>query len=432
MKKKTILLIFIFLLNLGINGFAQKIFVKTLPNGLKISNYRFNSRISAISVIIRAGSIYDFKNKYGLANFVSKMLKRGGTEKYSSDRILNLLDKYGIELFSSCSKDFITVGMKFINDYKSEALDIFSQILFHPAFNMKEFDSLKKEILGEIQSLKNNNDYLAVHQGFVKILKNPDFSHTSLGTEKDVRNITINDLKKFYKQYFVPKNMVVSFCGDFTNKEIENFVNKNFNFKGRNIDFKSENKPLEFSGISGEFFHNKNLKQSYIYILFPSEGYLSKDFYTIKVLSFILGGNLTSILPEKIRKEKGLAYSVFSTNYPMMEGGVFVIGMQTENKNRKDAINTIKRVLENLKQNGISSKLISTAKKYFEGSLYIGLQSTYALASNIASGILLNKSLPPWDYDLKMIKKVNSKEVNKVMKKIFNFNKMVISVVGKK
>ncbi len=427
MKKFTFIF---FVLFFCINLFSQNILIKKSSIGLTYSIYKVNSRVSAINVLVRAGSIYDPKGKYGVANFLAVMLKKGGTLKYSSDKLLNSLDKYGIELFSSASKDFITIGMKFINDYKPQALEIFKEILFHPAFNYNEFLAVKKEMIGQIKSLQNNNDYLAIHEGFVKLLKDPDFSHTTTGTIKDVQGITIKDLKDFYKKYFVPKNMIVSFCGDFSESEVKKFIDKNFDFKGRDIKFKSPLKKLEFTDKSEKIYYKKPLKQSYIYILFPSQGYFGKDYYAIKVLSFILGGNLTSILPIKIRKEKGLAYSIFSTNYSMVEGGVFVIGLETENKNCNIAIKTILDVLRELKEKGISKKQIENAKNFFEGSIYIGLQSSYALASSISNGIYFKKKMPPWEYDVKMIKKITNKQVNNVMKEIFNEKRMIISIVG--
>ena len=424
-------LIFIFLaLFFSINLFSKDIMIKKSSSGLIYSVYKVNSRISAINVLIRAGSIYDPQGKYGLANFLASMLKKGGTLKYSSDKLFNSLDKYGIELFTSASKDFIKVGIKFINDYKTQALEIFTEILFHPAFNYNEFLAVKKEIIGQIKSLQNNNDYLAIHKGFLKLIKNSDFSHTTTGTIKDIKSITIKDLKNYYKKYFTPKNIIVSFCGDFNENEVKNIIEKNFSFNGRDKKFKAPLKKLKFTDKSEKVFYKKPLKQSYIYILFPSQGYLGEDYYAIKVLSFILGGNLTSILPIKIRKEKGLAYSIFSTNYSTIEGGVFVIGLQTENKNREMAIKTILKVLDDLKGTGISNKMIENAKNFFEGSIYIGLQSTYALSSSISNGIFLGKSMPPWEYDLKMIKKVTKKQIDKLIREIFEKKRMVVSIVG--
>ena len=430
MKKLVFFIIGILLITFSLNAKENKIEIEKLKNGLTFSVYQVDSRVSAINVLIRAGSIYDPKGKYGLANFLASMLERGGTLKYPTDKLLDSLDKYGIELFSSAGKDFITIGMKFINDYKSEALDIFKEILFHPSFSFNEYKSIKKEIIGKITSLQNNNDYLAIHKGFVRLLKDPDFSHTTTGTIKDVQNISIKDLKNFYKKYFVPKNMIITFCGDFNVKNVKNYITKNFDFSGRKINFVSPIKKLEFSNNYGKIFFKKPLKQSYIYILFPSEGYWGKDYYAIRVLSFILGGNLTSILPLKIRKEKGLAYSIFSTNYSMVEGGVFVIGLQTENKNCNLAIKTILKVLDNLKKTGIKPKLVENAKNFFEGSIYMGLQSTYALAASISNGIFFRKSMPPWKFDVSMIEKVTKKQVDARLRKIINKNKMIISVVG--
>ncbi len=423
MKKVLFLISFIlFQLNL----FSQNIIFKKLSNGLRYCYYKADSDVSSVVVLVRAGSIFDPKGKFGLSHFLSSALKRCGTEKYSPSKLMDLLDKYGIEVFSSSGKDFLVIGMKFINKNKVQALDIFSQILFHPRFDFQEFESLKKEIIGDIRTLKNDNDYLAIHQGFVSLISSKQYSHSSIGEINDIKRISVLDLKSFYKKYFVANNMIFSFYGKFSKSEIMNLLNK---VKQTSLE-KIKEPQLKFAKKGKKVILTKKLKQSYIYILFPSFGLKDKEIYATKVLAFILGGSLIGILPEKIRKEKGLAYSIFSTNYSMVHGGVFIIGLQTENRNCNKAIHTIIDVMRELKVKGISTKQVNLAKNYFSGNIYLRLQSSTQIALALAQGIYFNKKLPPWKYDERMYQKVTSAEINSVLKRIFDENKMVISIVG--
>ncbi len=409
--------------------FAQNINKLERYNGLRYFFYQDKgSRIGAINVHVRAGSIFDKKGKYGTAFILAGLLKKGGTQKYSTDALLNILDKTGIELYTSCGKDFININLKFIKSEEKNAFDILEQVLFHPSFNKKEFDNIKKETIGLITSYQNNNDYLALHQAAVALFKNSEYAHSSFGDINSVKNLTIKDEKEFYKKYFIPSNMIITFAGNFDKKNISSFIKNNFK---KPVKRKIKEVYPIYSNKKANLFKNKNLKQSYIYFLFPSYGLKTKEFYSLKILGFILGGNLTSILAEKIRKELGLAYSVYSFNYPYVNGGFFVIGMQTENFTRDKAISTTIEILKNLKKHGISEKKIQFAKNYFSGKIPISLQSLLSIANYYSQGIFLNKSLPPWNDDLKYIEKVNKTQVDKLINKVFDFNKMIISVVGK-
>jgi zinc protease len=400
-------------------------------NNLKYAIYNFkDSDINSINVLIRAGSIFDPKGKYGLAYIVSNLLKRGGTKKYPPNKLLNKLDATGIELSTGCSKDFIFLSMKFLKKNSKEALNIFKEILLNPSFNKNEFLSLKKETIATINSYQNNYDYVALHNGAVKLINNTEYSHSSFGIKRDIEKITLKDVADFYKKNFIPEKTIVTFAGDYNIGFIKRFLKNNFKTK-TNYKKQRELNPV-FNKKGGKYFIEKNVHQAYIYFLFPSYGLKSNEYYNLRILSFVLGGNLTSILAEKIRKEQGLAYSVFSTNYSMVNGGFFIIGMQTKNSQKDKTIKSVINILKNLKINGIPEKKITLAKNFITGAIPISLQSISSIAASISSGIYLNKPIPPWEYDIKMIKKVSKSNIDTVIKKIFNFNKMVISVVGKK
>ncbi len=401
-------------------------------NGLRyiIYNSTDSSEIEVINVLIRAGSIFDEKGKYGEAFLVSRLLKQGGTKHFSTDSLLNKLDETGIELSTSCSKDFISVYLKFVKKERAEALNILEEILCFPSFDKREFLSVKRETVSMITAYQNNNDYIAIHQGAVTLFKNGEYAHSSFGDIKDMKKITLSDVKGFYKKFFVPENIIITFAGNFDKKEVNDFIHRNFSLKKSSYSGK-EIYP-KFNNVNKKIFKEKNLKQSYIYFLFPSCGLKSEDYYPVKLLSFILGGNLTSILAEKIRKEKGLAYSVFSTNYTMVNGGFFLIGMQTENSKAEEAVKTVINILKSLKINGLGQNRIKLAKNYVSGSMLISLQSLSSIAANVSRGIFTGKPIPPWTYDIKKISAVTDESLNGVIKKIFNFNRMIISIVGKK
>ena len=195
LKMRKQLFNYISVILLIIISLSSKAFTNSYVNqyrGLRYAVYNsIDSDIGAINVLIRAGSIYDPEKKYGVAYILSKLLKRGGTERFSTNALLNKLDETGIELSTGCSKDFIFISFKFINKEKKDALNLLKEILLHPVFNKKEFLSIKKETSSVITSYRNNNDYLAIHQGAVNLIKNKAYSHSSFGEKKDIKNISI-------------------------------------------------------------------------------------------------------------------------------------------------------------------------------------------------------------------------------------------------
>ena len=67
------------------------------------------------------------------------------------------------------------------------------------------------------------------------------------------------------------------------------------------------------------------------------------------VANYIFGGSgFGSMLMQEIREKNGLAYSVYSYLLPYNDIGILKIGMQTETKNTKKALNILKNEINKL------------------------------------------------------------------------------------
>ena len=187
---------------------------------------------------------------------------------------------------------------------------------------------------------------------------------------------------------------------------------------------------LKFNKANHVFSSVKNVKQSYIYISFPSVGLMSRYRYDVKVMSFIFGGGLQSILSEDIRKKRGYAYSVFSLNYSLKNDGIFVIGLQTQNKYTLKAIDAIFYDIANVEQL-INDHRVELAKRFIIGSMPIGLQSSLSVAGKLSDIYTHNIDELPWIYDEEHIQDVSLQDVKFIAQKIFAGN-ISIGVVSNK
>ncbi len=294
-------------------------------------------------------------------------------------------------------------------------------------FDDKNFEFVKKEALDNLKSLQEDKDYLAIHAAFVNLIKQKAYSHTSLGTFDGIKSIRKSDVVDFFKNHVNAQNMVLSVSGGISDfKGIGKLIMRYFSFlpKGKASDFK----PVLFkSGLNVKNII-KPAKQSYIYLAF--RGFPKKDrrYYAADVLAFILGGNLNSVLAQDVRTRHGYAYSVFAFNYGMENGGVFVVGLQTQNRYTIDAL---KRVFEDIKHidNFIKNERINNAKTYLKGKEGISLQSSLSVANALSSAYMLKKTGLPWKNFDKNIDSVTKDDVKSCAKTIFS--NVSIGIVSK-
>jgi len=372
--------------------------------------------IVSVNIKIKAGSYFDRIGKFGESYITAKALSECSTKHLSSDALKQKIDALGIEISTSSNKEFININAKSLSCNAEKMFYIISEML-HSKFDEKNLNFVKRDAINLIKSLQNDKDYLALHSSFTNLISQPEYYHTSVGLIKDIKKISKRDIESFYNRYFNAENMVVSVSGNgFKEKDIKHLLSRYFSFikKGKVYNFKK----LEFK--KGKFFEDrvKKVQQSYIYISYPSFGVNDKRHYAADVLAFILGGNLNSVLSKNVRTKHGYAYSVFSFNYKLSRGGLFVVGLQTQNKFTVDAIKEVFFDIKNIKKY-LTKDRIKGAKTYLIGSKTISLQSSLNIANSFSSIYMMNINSIPWKYYKREIENVSRKDVLLVADKIF-------------
>ena len=414
MKKIVIAVIFVFL---GFSyAYAGNLYEGRLSNGLNYRIYKTNNLpIISVDIKIKAGSYFD--KKFGEANILANSLDSCATSKLTADEFRDMVDALGGRISSSASKQYIDITAKFPLSKADRMFCLLSQ-MFKSKFDKKNFDFVKREAADEIKSLQNDKDYLAIHSAFVNLLAQDAYSHTSLGTIKGIKSVTRKDVKAFFKRYFNTDNMVISVSGGkFKEQDIADMIKSHFSFLKRGK--RASLAPVVFKkGLFVKDIIKKQAKQSYIYMAFPAFSSLDNRHYAAKILAFILGGNLDSVLAKDIRTKHGYAYSVFAFNYQMKKGGIFVIGLETQNVFTTYAV---KRVFEDVKNidSFITPKRVEDAKRYLVGRNEIALQSSLSVAGALSSSYMLNIRELPWEHFKKEIKRVSREDVVRVARQIF-------------
>ncbi len=425
--KRVLIILTAFVLFCAALSNASTVYDNALSNGLRYRIYNAGTLpIISVDIKVKAGSYFD--NKFGEANVLASSMGSCSTRDLESEQLRNMIDAAGGRINVSASKEYIDISAKFPLSEANKMFYLLSEML-ESRFDKKNFNFVKKDAISSIESLENDNDYLSLHAAFVGLIKQPEYYHTSLGNISSIKDISVSDISAFFKKYFTTDNMVMSVSGGQLNKgNVKHMIRKYFSFleSGKSYNFESV---LFKNGIFVKDII-KPVKQSYIYLAFPSFSNMDKRHYAAKILSFIIGGNLDSVLAKDIRTKHGYAYSVFAFNYELEQGGVFVIGLQTQNKFTLDAV---RRIFEDIKgiDRFITCKRVEDAKKYLIGRNEIALQNSSSIANSLSLAYILNIHELPWVHFRQNIDAVKQSSVADAAKHIFNGN-VSIGIVSNK
>jgi len=207
-----------------------------LKNGLTVYFIKRNQLpILGFNTVLNAGSKYDPAGKKGMVNLFSLVIDEGAGD-FDALQLNDEFDILGSNFDISTNNDNIFLSLRTLKENKERSLELFSAVIKKPHFKEEAFAREQRKVLTRILQLKDDPEELAniVFENQLFGKENP-YAYPVIGMEEDVKNITIEDLKHFYSNYFTPMRATIIVTGDSEKEEIEQLLNKylgDWNTKG--------------------------------------------------------------------------------------------------------------------------------------------------------------------------------------------------------
>src|SRR5205814_7151718 len=121
----------------------------------------------------------------------------------------------------SSSTDEITFNIQCLKKNLDKTLDLLQERLFNPNFTDAAFKRNQKQILESFKVMKSQPATVA-SDVIAKINYGPNniLGMSEDGTENSVRNISLQDIQNYYKNYITTEGMKVVIVGDVKQAEI--------------------------------------------------------------------------------------------------------------------------------------------------------------------------------------------------------------------
>ena len=385
-KYIVILLLLISYFTLSSEAYALKVTRNVLPNGLIVLHSENHSLpIVMITLIIKAGQVNELKDKAGLANLVAELLAEGTKNRGSKD-ISEEIDFIGASLNASAGGDYLTVSLSILKKDIDKGFDIFSDIIFNPVFPAEEIERKKAQMKGFLRQREEEPSFLADRAFRKEIFGEHPYGRLIEGSAETIDTIRRDDLIRFYSEYFLPNNSILSVAGDLTPDEVNGLIKRYLSV------WKRADLPARaIQGIDGQRTKkviriDKELTQANIVLGHLGISRDNPDYYAVSVMNYVLGGGgFSSRLMQSVRDKMGLAYDVHSFFASHKEGGFFEIGLQTKNESAHTAVEEILKQIAWIRRDHISEEELAEAKAYLTGSFPRRLDTNRKIADFLAS-----------------------------------------------
>lgn len=353
-----------------------------LNSGLKILFIRDTSlpRIN-IMALVGSGTINDPKDKAGL-NYLTASLLDEGTEKHSSREIAERLEGLGADLSIQPGYDFTYLSLRGLSYNRATLVDSFLEVLLSPKFEPTELGRLKKQVQGSLSKIADDPDRFADLLFSKVIFQDHPYALPTMGSIASLERIQRSDIMSFYKNYYVPKNVMVAVVGDFDSAFAQQVKTKLSTWISES-SFNGHLRPLGSpSNAPGriKLENKKGLVQAQIRLGHRFVERASPDFLSLRVANMALGGAFASRLNQHVRDDLGLTYGINSSFDARKELGPFTIETFTRNDKVAEAIRATLDVYTAFVDKGISKEELDASKSVLIGQFPRAIETTDLLA----------------------------------------------------
>jgi predicted Zn-dependent peptidase len=364
----------------------------------------------------------------GTASLTSALLGTG-TESMTKDEFNQEIEFLGAT---------VNLGAEFayassLKKYFPKIFGLMADGALNPVFTQEELDAEKAKL---IESLKSNaKSVSAVARRVSSVLaysKNHPYGQYT--TEEDVEKITLDDVKNYYRNFFVPGNAYMAFVGDINMEEAQKLVEEHFKmWKDETAPEFTLPEPKKAQYRQINFVNMPNAVQSEIIVQNPVDLQMSdEDYFPVLIANQVLGGpTLGTYLNMNLREDKGYTYGTYSIVGADRYASRFRALASVRNEVTDSSVVEMLKEIKRIRTEPVDAQKLVDVKNKFAGEFVLRLEQPSTIASYALDIRTENLDDDFYRNYLQNIEAVTLEDITRVTNKYFDLDHLNIVVAGK-
>jgi zinc protease len=343
-----------------------------LDNGMTVILKEIHyAPIVSFQAYVKVGSIYEGKFLgTGISHFIEHVID-DGTERRTREDIDNLVEAMGNASNAYTTKDHCQYEVTTSVQHLDLALDVLADYLTRPTFPAAEVETQRGVIWNELNGDLDEPTQL-LHDLYYETAFRQHPARFPVGGYKELfMALMREDLVEFYRQHYVPSNMIFVAAGDFQTNEMLDKIDAAFRDFSRRISpvVALPAEPPQLAPRRAERFMNVEL--GYLSLGAHTTRMAHSDAVALDLVATLLGGGESSRLVQTLKNRRQLVFSVQAwSDTPPYDAGCFGIDAEIEPNKLTAAETEILAQVEQLKSAPVSEIELERAK-VIEASEYL-------------------------------------------------------------
>jgi zinc protease len=409
-----------------------------------------NDPTVSFRIWFKVGSQDDPAGKEGLASITASMLTDASTMNNSYEQILDKLYPLAAGYNATSAAEMTVIGGRVHKDNLKEYYPLLLDAILSPAFKQQDLDRIKSEALNSLENTLrySSDEELGKAVLYSALFAGTPYGHIPTGTVDAVKNITLDDIRAFYKSHFTRGNVVIGVGGGYTDKLVDQLCADLAKLPDGAPAPVAKPVPQPLKGFRAVIVE-KDAQSTAISMGFPIDILRgSRDWYALALANSWLGEhrNSSSHLYQVIREERGLNYGDYSyiEHYP---GGGFRslppqnVGRRQQifeiwirpvpNETRLFALRAALRELKHLVEHGLTQSEFQLTQKFLTKYVLHYAETTEARLGYAIDDRFYGLAGSHLEMFRKNLETLTLAEVNAAIKRYLQYGAMQIAIVTK-
>ena len=370
----------------------------------------------SFGVWILSGSRDEPSGKNGVSHFLEHLVFKGSKEK-NAGQIAMEIDELGGDIDAYTSRETTCFSGHVVSHRLEKAFSLVSEMIFGSVFPEAEMELERKVILEELKSSEDNPSELAFENAYQARFGAHPLGAPLGGIPESVAQISRDDLVTFRREFYTAPRMVVAASGDVNIEKMEEMILRHFGQASREGSRRKSESPAP---RSSSIFIKKDLEQAHLVLAVPGIPITDSRRDSLALLNLIFGGSFSSRLFQKVREQRGLAYSIQSFTDKYSDSGVAGVYTACAPESLGEIWKITKEEMESLASSRVDEKELDRAKVMAQDGVSLSMESLESRVSRLAGQVVYHGRIFSLDETLERIKAVTAENVRALAGELFS------------
>ena len=393
-----------------------------LDNGLHVILQQDHTTPNiVVSVMYHVGSKNENPKLTGFAHFFEHLMFEG-TENIPRHQYDKYVSRAGGSLNANTSSDRTYFFEMLPSNQLALGLWLESERMMHAKVEDIGIKTQKGVVIQEKKQSYDNRPYGSILPETMKraFVKHP-YRWVTIGSEEHIRNAKTEDFVKFYKEFYVPNNAVLTICGDFQKEEAKKLVADYFAaIPKRTEAIYRPNivEPKKTAEVRDTVYDNIQLPAIIQAYHIPAMG--TKDYYAASMLAKLMSDGKSSRLYKSLVSEKQMAIEMVAMPMPNEDPGLaLALGIPNMGVDTKALEDEMNKEFSKVQEELISEKEYQKLRNTIENELVNSNATIAKRSENLATAYTYYKDTQRVNQELNNYFAVSREDIQKVAKKYF-------------